>query len=315
MLMGEGSPVLRRYVATSPVSLGVTRATIGVVPDLLEGVRFLDEARDAGYDGVQLGEDAYLGVGVDLAGRLIDRGLGVCGASLDVAVTGPEVLRGARRVIDGVLDTLDVLRGRLPGPAPHVVLGDAGDPWRRANPGVAHLASDTRGPESDDRKSFHEGVRAVVTYCREREFDVLLRPRVGSLVEAPREIDAVLIETDIGLCLDTGQILLGGGDPVAVLREWGTRVGLVYLKDANLARMRDVIDLDEPSISVWSHEVVGRLGDGDVDLVGVLQQLEAIDYPGWIVVEQDVNPQRGGWLARALDDQRRNREFLHRQGI
>ena len=313
--MGERSPLVRRFVATSPVSLGVTRATIGVVPDLLEGVRFLDEARDAGYDGVQLGEDAYLGVGVDLVGRLSDRALGVCGASLEVAVVGHDSLREARRVIDGVLDTLDLLRGRLPGPAPHLVLGDAGDPWRRANPGVAHLAAETRGLESDARKSFHEGVRAVVTHCRERGFETALRPRVGSLVEAPWEIDAVLSETDIGLCLDTGQILLGGGDPVAVLREWGSRVGLVYLKDASLSRMRDVIDRDEPSISVWSHEVVGRLGDGDVDLIGVLQQLQAVDYPGWLVVEQDVNPQRGGWLARALDDQRRNREFLHRQGF
>ena len=313
--MGEGSPVLRRVVATSPVSLGVTRATIGVVPDLPEGVRFLDEARDAGYDGVQLGEDAYLGVGLDLVSRLSDRGLGVCGASLDVAVVGREALREARRVIDGVLDTLDSLRGRLPGPAPHVVLGDAGDPWRRANPGVAYLAPETRGRDSDARTSFHEGVRALVTHCRERGFEAVLRPRVGSLVEAPREIDALLSETDVGLCLDTGQILLGGGDPVAILREWGSRVGLVYLKDASLARMRDVIDREEPSISVWSHEVVGRLGDGDVDLTGVLQQLQAIDYAGWLVVEQDVNPQRGGWLARALDDQRRNREFLHRQGV
>jgi len=313
--MGEEHSAERRVVATSPVSLGATRATIGVVPDLLEGVRFLDEARDAGYGGVQLGDDAYLGVGVDLVSRLSDRGLGVCGASLDVAVVGREALRDARRAIDGVLDTLDVLRGRLPGATPKLVLGDAGDPWRRANPGVAHLAPETRGYESDARTSFHEGVRAVVAHCREREFEALLRPRVGSLVEAPGEIDAVLSETDIGLCLDTGHILLGGGDPVAVLREWGSRVGLVYLTDASLAKMREVIDRDEPSISVWSHEVVGPLGEGDVDLTGVLQQLKAVDYPGWLVVEQDVNPQRGGWLARALDDQRRNREFLHRQGV
>ena len=45
-----------------------------------------------------------------------------------------------------------------------------------------------------------------------------LHPHVGTMVEQPAEVQRVLDGSDIGLCLDTGHLLIGGTDPVDLAR-------------------------------------------------------------------------------------------------
>ena len=49
-----------------------------------------------------------------------------------------------------------------------------------------------------------------------------------------------------------------------------------------------------------------RLGAGRLDLAALLDALRALEYEGWIVVEQDV-PDRGQDLGRIIGDMRHNR--------
>ena len=79
--------------------------------------------------------------------------------------------------------------------------------------------------------------------------------------------------------------------------------------------MQDVIDEGGPTSSVWAREVFCALGDGDVDCVGVLQQLEVVDYSGWLVVEQDLLASTTDRITRGIWDQRRNRQFLKDYGF
>ena len=302
-------------VASSPVSLGVTRASVGVVPALLSGERFLEEVRRAGFSGVQLGPGDYLGVGSELVERLVARDLGVSGAVLELPFASADAMASATPELDAVLDALDLLRDKVPGPVPQLTLMDAGDDRRRASPGVAHRGLDGRSLDERGWGRFAQRLDEVALHCRRRGFSAVLRPRVGTYVEAPGEIDAAMRACDIGLGFDTGQVLIGGGDPVAQLREWSDRVELVYLKDVIVSRMQDIIDGGEPASNVWSREVFCPLGDGDVDCVGVLQQLEVMDYSGWLVVEQDAFASTTERIAQGLDDQRRNRRFLSGQGI
>jgi len=302
-------------VASSPASFGATRATVGVVPGLLDAERVLDEVRRAGYAGIELGPSGYLGRGRELGERLGTRELGVSSVVLELPFVIPDVVTTARPELDAVLDGLDALRDQVPGPVPRVVLVDAGDDRRRASPGVSHLAPDNWSLDDAGWDRFARGLNAVTLHCRRRGYVAAVRPRAGTFVEAPAEIDAVMRVCDVGLCLDTGQVLIGGGDPVIVLREWSDRVELVYLKDAIRSRMQDVIDEGEPTSAIWSREVFCALGDGDVDCVGVLQQLEVVDFSGWLVVEQDLFASTTDRIARGISDQRRNRQFLKGHGF
>ena len=46
----------------------------------------------------------------------------------------------------------------------------------------------------------------------------VLHPHVGTVVERPEEIERVLEGASVPLCLDTGHVMAGGGDPVALAR-------------------------------------------------------------------------------------------------
>lgn len=59
------------------------------------------------------------------------------------------------------------------------------------------------------------------------------------------------------------------------------------------------------------HGVFCELGEGGVDFPGMVEALKAIDYKGWVVVEQDVLPGRGNPRENA----RRNREYLRSIGV
>lgn len=73
----------------------------------------------------------------------------------------------------------------------------------------------------------------------------------------------------VGANLDTGNLAAQGGDPVRAVRELGKRIIHVHFKDVP---------------AVGSHDCVA-LGAGIVDVKGVIRELKAIGYDGWLSIE------------------------------
>ena len=67
----------------------------------------------------------------------------------------------------------------------------------------------------------------------ERGVRATLHPHVGTIVEHSDEVKRVLDGSDIGLCLDTGHLLVGGTDPVALAQEASARIAHTHLKDVD----------------------------------------------------------------------------------
>jgi len=155
----------------------------------------------------------------------------------------------------------------------------------------------------------------VIGRCRDRGYEPTFHPETGTHVEAPWEIERVLEVSDVGLCLETGHMLLGGGDPVAMLRDLGDRVNHVHLKDARLPVMAEIIADEAPVTEIWTREAFCALGGGDLDADAVLDGLRRISFGGWLVVEQDILPRSAERFARAAAEQRHNREFLAARGL
>ncbi|CAG7653560.1 TIM barrel protein [Actinacidiphila bryophytorum] len=114
-----------------------------------------------------------------------------------------------------------------------------------------------------------------------------LHPHVGTVVEGPEEVDRVLDGSGIGLCLDTGHLLVGGTDPVALARRAASRVAHVHLKDVD-APAADAVRTGRTTYTAAVTAGLYRpLGAGDLDLPSLLTSLESAGYPGWYVMEQD----------------------------
>ena len=63
----------------------------------------------------------------------------------------------------------------------------------------------------------------------------VLHPHVGTMVETRSDVDRVLQGASIKLCLDTGHLLIGGTDPLALTLQVPGRIAHAHLKDVDAA--------------------------------------------------------------------------------
>jgi inosose dehydratase len=301
-------------VANAPVSYGAFEVTVGHDPNVPDGIRVLDQVAEAGYAGIDLGPVGYLGTGERLGELLAERGLGLAGAYLELPYADPDALEQALPALDELLAVFDTVRSCLPGPPPRPTLADAGSAERRSRP-FRSAGQRSLGLDSDGWHRFAHGLASVVGRCRDRGYEPTFHPESGTYVEAPWEIEEVLNLSDIGLCLETGHMMLGGGDPVTLLRGWGDRVNHVHLKDASLAVRDQIVADGGPATDIWSREAFPVLGGGDLDVDAVLAGLRGMSFGGWLVVEQDILPRSAARFARAAEEQRLNRAFLAARGL
>lgn len=300
----------RIVIANAPVSYGAFELTVGILPDVPDGAAVLDEVAAAGYAGIDLGPLGYFGYGEELAQNLKGRGLRLAGGFFELPFSDPDKMPGAVVELDRLLDVFDAVSAGGNGLKPRPTLADLGSDLRRSRPGQA--AKDrSLGFDSEGWKHFASGVGMAVARCRERNYEPTFHHETGTHIEAPWEIEKVLELTTIGLCLDTGHLLLGGGDPMRAMNDWGGRINHVHLKDARRAVVEQIVKEAAPVSEIWRRKAFCRLGEGDLDVDGVLDALRK-DYSGWLVVEQDVLPDREG---NAASDQRANREYLTARGF
>jgi inosose dehydratase len=272
-------------------------ASIGTVPilwnnvdlaDLRHGtdaLTILDEIARTGYEGTQLGIGFPEGEGLHEA--LAERHLRLAEVYLSIPATidGPTsdasaIARERLRLLnDGGGEVLVIALELSPGREERAgraaepgtpVLTDAG--WDALLGMVHGLAADA--VTAGHRAAFH--------------------PHGGTFIETPAEVErlaAALVPSLIGICLDVGHYTVGGGDPVAALRDLGDRVTHIHLKDVDPV----VLDgLRSGTIGGFDAAIRARLftelGAGVLDLDGVLSAASGRDYDGWLMVEQD-----SGW--------------------
>ena len=298
-------------IANAPVSFGAFEVTVGIDPNTPDGDAVLDAVAAAGYAGIDLGPVGYFGEGDELAKQLSARTLGLAGAYLELPFSEPEPLRDMLPQLDALLDALDVVRDLGPFP-PRPTLGDFSNLARRARPGQA--AKDrSLGLDEAAFQRFVIGVESVTERCRRRGYEPAYHNETGTFIEAPWEIERMLERTSVNLCLDTGHLIVGGGDPLAALRDWGPRINHIHIKDARRAVIADIVRDAAPAEAIWERGAFCALGHGDVAMDEVLR-LILDGFSGWVVIEQDILPDSGG-IAKAAADQAANLRFLRNHGF
>ena len=305
-------------VANAPVSYGAFEVTIGFDPNVPDGDEILDQVAAAGYAGIDLGPVGYLGTTENLGSKLAKRNLGLAGAYLELPYADPEMLEKTLPELDAMLDIFDAIKPLGLGPDPRPTLADLGvgdgADFRRNNPG-----SGARNPASgyteEQWAEFARGMAVVVDRCRSRGYQPVFHNETGTFVEAPEEVGRMLEVSEIGLCMDAGHFLVGGGDPVEYVKKWANRIDHVHIKTADLPRFQQIVDEGLPTNTIWEREVFPKLGEGALDVDAFLAALREIDYAGWLVVEQDIFPTTAERFAQAAADQRANREFLRERGL
>ncbi|AEG34438.1 Inosose dehydratase (plasmid) [Thermus thermophilus] len=289
----------------------------GTIEGIGQGVPYgqmLDELKETGYEGSELGDYGYMPTDpVRLREEFVRRGLTLLGAFEGVYLReasehGPGEARALRTArLMAALADLD------PEWRPLLVLADehSRDPLRLQRAGRIRPGE---GLSPEEWRVVARGVRRIAQAVQEATgLETVFHHHAASFVETPEEIATLVELTDIPLVFDTGHYLYGSGEVegevvVEGLRRLASHVRYVHLKDldpevAHRAR-REGWDYRE----AVRRGLFTELGRGAIDFTEVFRLLEAMGYRGFVTVEQDVFPGMGTPKESAL----RSREYLRR---
>nr|WP_108870696.1 sugar phosphate isomerase/epimerase [Tessaracoccus timonensis] len=157
------------------------------------------------------------------------------------------------------------------------------------------LAADSGRDGYDDRPVLDEqgwatlfaNMSKIADACAARGVTAVLHPHWGTMVQNVDEVERVLDNSSVRLCLDTGHLAAGGADVVELVRKYAKRVGIVHAKDVR----KDLVDKLLPGELTWSEAIKGGvftpIGEGDIDFAQIVKLLDEAGFDGYYVLEQD----------------------------
>ena len=286
---------LAERVAGAPITWGVCE-----VPGWghqMTAERVLSQMRSLGLRATELGPAGFLPRGSERA--LLDaHGLSLVAGFVPAVLHEPSSLEEQLARVEAAADRISALGGTI------LVLA--------ASTGVAGY-EETGRLDAAGWSALANGIARVEATAGVRGLRVAVHPHHGTVVARPEEVERLLEVSDVGLCLDTGHVMVGGGDPVALARAAGSRVVHVHLKDVDAELAERVSAGDLGYHSAVSSGLYRSLGDGDVDVHAVLRAVEESGEAVWYVLEHDRvldrEPEPG---SGPLLDARRSLAFLER---
>ncbi|MDP9395230.1 MAG: TIM barrel protein [Actinomycetota bacterium] len=290
-LAARATPLAR--VAGAPISWGVCEVP-GWGHQLPAGV-VLGQMRDLGLEATELGPDGFLpGASDEKALALSSYGLAAVGGFVPVVLHDGD--RDVRHEVATALESLVATGART-----LVLAADAGT-----------TGYDQRVVLDDGAwKTLLGNVEAVTDAAQAHGVTVALHPHVGTVVESRDDVDRLLDASAVALCLDTGHLLIGGTDPAELAASVPDRVAHVHLKDVDDALAERVRAGELSYTDAVARGMYRPLGQGDVDIAGIVRDLEAAGYAGWYVLEQDTvldtDPPPG---SGPVEDVRASLDFL-----
>lgn len=259
-------------VAGAPITWGVDGSPGW--GHLLPHDRVLSEMASIGLQATELGPDGFLPADPTELARLLDSyGLTLAGGFVPAVLYRRDLAADQLDYVERAAHTLAACGAEV------LVLG----------PDSHHAGYDVSVEMTGEEwRLFEENLQRVMTIAARRGLVTALHQHWGMAVEQPHHVERLLDETEVELCIDTGHLFLAGADPVAITQRAGRRVAHVHLKDVDGAMAQRVRAGEIGFRAAVIEGMFKPLGEGDVDVSGVIRHLEKEGYQGWYVLEQDV---------------------------
>ncbi|KZM70171.1 TIM barrel protein [Nocardia terpenica] len=170
---------------------------------------------------------------------------------------------------------------------------------------------DARTPLSDyEWRTLIDTAASIRDIAAEHGLRAVLHPHVGTHVETEAEVERFLADSELDICLDTGHLLVGGTDPVALARRHAHRIGHIHLKDVRKAVADEIRGGRMEYSEAVRRGLYVPLGEGDVDVAALIRFAAAAGYRGWYVIEQDTALSPGDAAEAASRDAARSLRYL-----
>lgn len=258
----------------------------------------LKEAKEAGYDGVELGNKfprdaaklapimANFGLKIVsgwYSGRLLERD-----ADAEMAAMGPH---------------LSLLKAMG---SPVMVFAEVTGCVHGDKSAKLDSRRKLTGPEMD---LLAARMTEVAKRMRAQGVRLAYHHHMGTAIENEAEIDALMAKAgpEVELLLDTGHFTYAGGDPLKLARKYAKRVAHVHCKDIRKAVLEESKRKGLSFLDSVLEGVFTVPGDGCVEYKPIFAELKRAGYAGWLVVEAEQDPAK----AHPLTYARMGYRYLH----
>lgn len=266
--------------------------------------RCMDEMKAAGYDGVELGPWGYF----PNSNPLLKNALEARGLSLVVGTVGGNFLDDSS--VNAMCATIDDIAALLADftEAKYIVLL----PAMYTDLETGRQVMDPHLTE-EQWAVYCKNVQRAADRAAMHGFVGAFHPHVDCHVQTEAQIERLLKDTDVVLCLDTGHHVYGGGDPISFYKKHANRIPYIHVKDCDLA-VKARMDAEHWSFAkAVTENIMVEPGKGGIDFAAFRKALEESGYDGWCVVEQDLFPVKSFDLPLALA--KAGRENLRKAGF
>ena len=257
-------------IAGAPISWGVCE-----VPGWgyqMSPERVLTEMKEIGLTATEFGPQGWLPVEPDARAKAVSQfGLEPVGSFFLAVMHDPNV--DPIPQVEKELDAFEVAGGSY-----LVLAADSG-----------RDGYDDR-PELDDEgwTTLFANLDRIAAACEARGVVACIHPHWGTMVQNVDEVERVLDNSGVGLCLDTGHLACGGADVVALAKKYADRVSIVHAKDVH----KDMTDKLLTGELVWGEGIkagmFAPIGQGDIDFAAIVSTLNSAGFDGYYVLEQDI---------------------------
>ncbi|MGR6980420.1 TIM barrel protein [Testudinibacter sp. P27/CKL/0425] len=287
-------------------------------PYLHKWTSVLEEAAQAGYQGIELGPYGYLPIDIErVSTELKKQGLFiVAGTIFDDLVSDDNQAKLKQQVHD-----ICSLITRLPQqpsqpyqkfPTPYLVIIDWGHDERDYAAGHPDKAPRLAQAEWDKMISHIKNLAAIAKGYGVR---AVIHPHAGGYIEFADELEKVVQDIpyeQAGLCLDTGHLYYSKMDPLTLLNQYWDHIDYLHFKDINIDVYHQVMNERIRFFAACGKGVMCRIGEGVIDYPAIYRFLHDKQYRGYITVEQERDPRNA---ASSLDDVKISRDYLHSIGF
>lgn len=280
-------------IANAPCSWGALEFDLEEKSEEIGFEQVLDEIKETGYLGTELGDWGYMPTDPELLRTELDkRKLELLGAFVPVALANKSSHAGG---VDTALRVAGLMYNAGFKNAFIVLADDNGSvPERTGNAG---RITPKMGLSEEQWKVYAEGAEKIAKAVKDTYgIRTVFHHHCAGYVETPVEIEKLLNLTDpelLGLCLDMGHYAFGGGDPVEALKKYGKRIWHVHFKDYSPEAAKASKEAHGDYFDALKRGVFCELGKGAVDFNTITNLLKDMGYNDWIVVEQDILPGMG----------------------
>lgn len=270
--------------------------------------KVLDDCKEAGYKGIELGPVGFLPEDpAELGDALGSRDLTLIGGVVFRAFHDAEKWDD---VLDGAVRTCKSLAAHG---ASHLVLIDSISPRRAPTAGRPAEAEQMGNAEW---AAYVERFRTICKIGREEYgLDVSIHPHAGGFMDFEAEVEHLLQDIDeslLNICLDTGHSHYADFDPVDFMKRHMERISYVHFKDIDPKVKAYVVTNRINFYDACGQGIFCNLGDGETDFPAVRQLLLDSGYEGWCTVEQDCDPEGD---TSPISDAVANRNYLESIGF